>query len=91
MLKSTGRQRNRLQTVHRELRTRSSEKLNELYRIAKQQAGGDASGSNPGPSIMDDKYGETETSGTAADVPAGGAVEASNAEAIARLEKKASS
>ncbi len=40
---------------------------------------------------MDDNYGETETSGTATDTPAGVAVEASNAKAIARLEKKASS
>eukprot|EP01043_Picozoa_sp_COSAG02_P009008 COSAG02_NODE_299_length_25349_cov_53.762020_10_plen_124_part_00 len=86
-------QRKRLQTVCRELRKRSSEKLKELYRRAKLQGGAAANSSNPdtGPSIMDDKYGETETSGTTTDSPAGEAVEASNAKAIARLEKKVSS
>ena len=86
-----GLQRNRRQNVRRELRQRCSEKLKELYRIAKQQSGGadggSQSGADAGASIMDDAYGETERSGAAGE----GAGEASNGEAIARLEKKASS
>lgn len=82
-----------LQTVRRELRQRSSEKLKELYRITKLQSGssgGDdgmnGSDTTGGPSIMDDTYGEIETGDTAADAAGGG----QNNAAIARLEKKAS-
>ena len=88
-----------LQNVRRELRQRSSEKLKELYRIAKQQSGGgggsdgmNGSDATGGPSIMDDTYGETGTGDTAADAAAAGGegAEVQNRAAIARLEKKAS-